>query len=504
MQFFRHSALPIAVVATTLAVTGCLFDRSNPSGPAPQHPGDTTSNDSVSTPEIQLVIDSIAAALETIRGLQFLRPVYGRVLSHAEWSAHVSELFDSSWIGSYGTDFSVELYHLGFVRDSTFDYFEEYSGAYEQGVAGFYMPGTDSLYAIGYNDMVSRSELEFFYFVVSHELTHALQDQHFGIFGDNVESDIHDSWAQSDFQYAFQHIYEGDAELASLVYYFGTVKNVADPFDSVCSFVSALREELFNLPAVTYNGFIDQPFFINFISYSPYVTGTYFVGQSQRAAGWSSINDMYSGRSFTMAQVITGEPVTMRAFPVQELRDILDAGSYSYWDDDNYGALLLTALLARQMTAADAAEAFGWRGDYLLYLKDSGERFGRFVWAFSLASKEKAQRFIEILDEHVQARLDTGLTLYSTTNEQWAGDPLYHLTTHEGPNLHTALAAYENEVYWLENVGFLQDTVINVLINSRGQQLAKAPARHAMRKKVMHLPRAITALPKGVSRQTGP
>jgi hypothetical protein len=481
------SILLAAALASAAIITGgCLFNRNPASGP-----GSGTSMSS--TVMLQELIDSVMTAVEEIRDLEFKREVAGKALSKKEWAEYVDRIFSSDVQDYYGNNFDTELYQLGFVDNRGFSYTDEYRYSYEQSVAGFYVAGTDSFYAVGYDSIpASGWRRENLAFIISHELTHALQDQHFDAFNDSISSSIHTSWAQTDFYSAFQHVYEGDAELSCMLYYFGYQEAVLEPVATTLQFFSNLKQKHLDIQAVIIDSLFEEPFFISYTSYSPYNIGADYVGNYYKQAGnWSTINELFKRRDFTMAEIITGNAVSVKRFPAEQLRSILNLQQSDYWDDDNLGALWLIALCANEISTADAGRALGWQGDHLLYAKQNADSLGSFVWVMAFADSASALRMHGILDKHVQSRFGAAGLLYSTSSIEWAPDSSYLTFNYEKPDLKTQLVLHKNEIYWLENVGSLADSIVGVCVSPPAPPLAKAAYPYPRRKKVRRFPRSV-------------
>ncbi|MBD3391058.1 MAG: hypothetical protein GF418_03295 [Chitinivibrionales bacterium] len=468
------------ILAIGAVVTGCLWDPN---------PASASGSQSTTESSVQRMVDSIAAVMEDIRGAGFDRRVCGRLLTDAEWSEYQTGIFDSSWQGTYFEDYSVELFQLGFTRDSTFDFAQEYQEVYGSGVAGFYVPGSDSLYVVGYDQDLSQDQRDNLHSIVAHELVHALQDQHLHAFDSTIESSVHCSWLETDFDLAHQHVVEGDAEFCRVLFIYGHQLRISPASQYARAYFSDVRSDY--LDVASQDSF-PQPFFLNYVVYSPYINGPYRVGNIYQAGGnsWSGVDDLFSRTNLTMAEIITGEQVTPRCFPTAQLRDALRASSSLYWDDDNLGALLIIALLAPRLSAQEAADALGWAGDYLLYVRHARDSLGSMVWAFSFTDKTSADRFYALLGDHVVQRFDTAAPACSLAGEEWSSDSLYFVQTYEGSSLQTQLVQSDDEVYWLENAGGQWADMVDILVSSRNQPLAKAPAaRPRAPTKVPHTPR---------------
>jgi hypothetical protein len=174
----RALALSLALmVASASAGSAQAPPAGRPAAPRPAR--------GLTQAEAEALVKDVSAKVETIRGMKFRTPVAVKVISGAE----VREQFRS---GLDAKD-EAELRHtqeayiqLGLVPPGT-DLVKGYLELGESGLAGFYKHGTGTFYLLDY---VAADEAKG---VMAHELTHALEDQHYdlaalhGKAGDNAD-----------------------------------------------------------------------------------------------------------------------------------------------------------------------------------------------------------------------------------------------------------------------------------------------------------------------------
>lgn len=123
--------------------------------------------------QAEALVKEISASVEEIRGLKFKTPVAMKVISGAE----ARESFKSK-IEPRHEEQARHVQHayvqLGLVPRGT-DLLTSYLDNAEKGVAGYYEPGTKIFYLL---DHVSPDAVRG---VMAHELTHALEDQHYDL-----------------------------------------------------------------------------------------------------------------------------------------------------------------------------------------------------------------------------------------------------------------------------------------------------------------------------------
>ncbi len=218
-------------------------------------------------------------------------------------------------------------------------------------------------------------------YTAAHELTHALQDQRFGLKALGLGAT-----EQSDRTLGALSLVEGDASLAGLYW---SLKNLglADLGEIIrAASEPAAQEALDALPPL-----------VREILMFPYVQGLEFVMGLQTTGGWGAVDAAYARPPASTEQVLHPEryraaeaPVDV-ALPADLATGLGDGWSLAY--EDTLGELGLRTWLAQanEKAAADAA-ATGWGGDRVgLYRGPDG------AWAIVLRTSwddaAAAQRF---------------------------------------------------------------------------------------------------------------
>jgi hypothetical protein len=230
-------------------------------------------------------------------------------------------------------------------------------------VLGLYDPETKALYVVARGGDIGALER----FTMSHELDHALQDQHFdlqkldppGVFDQGDRSLAHVSVAEGDAtllmtQWALQNL--TPADLGQIV------KESSDP---------AQQQLLASMPPIVSQG-------LQF----PYSTGLTFVSGIYQAGGWTAVDALYADPPASTEQVMHPEKYAAHESPVPVSIDPgLGTAMGDGWTvamQDTMGEFQLGVWLkgasASDPTvsaAADAAAA-GWGGDRVAYLTGPG------------------------------------------------------------------------------------------------------------------------------------
>lgn len=151
--------------------------------------------------EIQATIDEIAEQTAQVRGLELLNPIDSEIIGRDQLAENLVETLDEDY-GREGAELDRDLlWMLRLIDDRDLDYYQLQLDLYTEQVAGYYESETKELYVIGDDATLPPDQKV----TMSHEITHALQDQHFGLDRYNDESTDIDAIT------AFAALTEGDA-----------------------------------------------------------------------------------------------------------------------------------------------------------------------------------------------------------------------------------------------------------------------------------------------------
>ncbi len=217
------------------------------------------------------------------------------------------------------------------------------------GVAGFYRDDEQKLYVLSKSGAIGGNEKITF----AHEYNHALQDQHFTVFKD--QQDVLD---QTDWVYARQAVYEGDATLLMSLWA-GQHFTPQDMQDVLAEGMDPAPQELLNrMPAILRETLL-----------YPYTTGLTFAQGNYVQGGWDAINAIYDDMPTTTEQILHADKFAARE-PAREvtLPDDLAERMGKGWTlplTDSFGELQ-TKIWLDELGATDPeTAAAGWGGDRL-------------------------------------------------------------------------------------------------------------------------------------------
>jgi hypothetical protein len=269
---------------------------------------------------------------------------------------------------------------LGIVPDD-YPYEQGIVQAYVQQIGGYYDPEKKRFVML--DTMPGQLQAP----VAVHELTHALQDQRFGLtrFLDPKER-------ESDELMARAALVEGDA--TAIMQEFMTGKG-----DKASKGLSEVT-----FPEST----VKVPEILERILLFPYLDGLTFVRHVQRFGGLAAINGAFSNPPKTTREILHPEQYVNRSFIPEELpRDQVERPverSSSIYED-TVGEFAVSALLGGALSSNQrgAACAEGWRRDRVVISKGKGS--ARYVsWMSEWDSKDESNEFYECYREMVKTR----------------------------------------------------------------------------------------------------
>jgi len=187
------------VICCLLLIVGCAVRQQETT--TPDEPAE------LMTIEIARgVVDEVMPEVERLRGLEFKQPVPVEVVSDEDLRTYMSKRLDSLQSEEELRNGQRAYQLLGLLPESI-DIVEIIMKALEEQAAGYYDPSTSSYYLI--DDMPA----EMASILTAHELTHALEDQHF-----DLDSRIRDNLNDDDRIFAVSSVHEGSATLLMTQY----------------------------------------------------------------------------------------------------------------------------------------------------------------------------------------------------------------------------------------------------------------------------------------------
>ncbi|MGH7813637.1 MAG: hypothetical protein ACREQI_06500 [Candidatus Binataceae bacterium] len=222
--------------------------------------------------------------------------------------------------------------------------------------------------------------------VLAHELTHALQDQNFGLGAalDRVKDN-------GDRTLALKSVCEGDATIAGFAYVMGGMS--AATADWVASKLQDLPAALAAQAPGTPRG-IGEPLLFQ------YSAGVKFVAEAYRHGGWAAVDALYRHPPQSTQEII--DPARYFANPDAPAPTVKLAGyeglmpGWKKIEDDTMGELLLRVILQNELgeNSPYVGLASRWHGDQIAILTHGEDT--SVIWMIAFADANSAHRFATV------------------------------------------------------------------------------------------------------------
>jgi hypothetical protein len=165
----RHKLFAVVCGSLALSLT-VLVGQEPPAANAPQKPAEGV----LSKEEAAALAAEVAPVVEEIRGAKFAHAVPVEIVDDQAARAHFKNRLQEHWPEEARRAEETVDAHLGLIPPKT-DLAEEVFDVLEEQAGGYYDPDRDTFFVLG--DMPRAAAP----IIVAHELTHALDDQRFGI-----------------------------------------------------------------------------------------------------------------------------------------------------------------------------------------------------------------------------------------------------------------------------------------------------------------------------------
>ncbi len=400
------AAAALAVVAASCAGGGLKVQRSpsgtgsglpgHPTAPAPQadplcRPIPAPSSPGPTSGSLPPAIAQVATQVQAVRDLRFTRPVVPEPLSQTELQAQLHETltreFTSDLVRAEGqTDITIGALPPGTdLPQVLVDY-----GTSQ--IVGFYDNTNQRLVFEG---GVQPSPFE--RFTLAHELTHALQDQHFGL---SKLDELNDA-CQDDRAEAYLSLAEGDAVSTQVAW---ARTNLTE------SEIVDLQDEANAFPPPP-----PTPPFVEQLFQFPYPNGQAFVEALQARGGEQAVDAAFGDPPVSTEQILHPEkyPADVpQAVSIPDLSSALGSG-WRLLDQQEVGEAWLLTMLELRLGAGPSEEAAaGWDGGLLRSWTD-GSRTAvllRTVWDSEQDAAEFSSAMTDWFDQQAARAEHAGAT----------------------------------------------------------------------------------------------
>ncbi|MBI4528985.1 MAG: hypothetical protein HY695_34745 [Deltaproteobacteria bacterium] len=330
----------------------------------------------------------IKEALPSVRGLDFKRDVQVEVANKNGMNRHFEKELERDYGDRKLENISLAYTKLGLLPQGV-DLKNSLLSFYLSQVAAFYNPDDQKIVVpenlgagvlLGTVQFFARRDI-LGEMVLAHELTHALQDQHF-----SLQSRLRQK-GNNDKVIAFRALAEGDATLSGFGYLFGGLSDetLAQVRKAVQDSLRQARSELAAIPEAIAEELLFQ-----------YYGGVSFVSHALNSGGWPGINRLYHAPPESTEQVLHPEKYFDKADAPTEINlgdlSFLFQPGWEEIENDVLGELMIGVLFRRFVSEKEAQSASqGWDGDRFVAFRRQNEIF--FIWATVWDSLQDAEEF---------------------------------------------------------------------------------------------------------------
>ncbi len=306
-------------------------------------------------PDLTALSETIKPQVSSIRSLNFVQPFTIRYQTNAEIAAFLNEQFNESVPLITRQNYDLFIRVLGLHRGGIPFDFEAMKRTLLEQVGAYYDPSTRSI-----NIPIGAVPIQMLRVIIAHELTHVLQDQHFGL--DRLQN----SATNSDQLLAHQALAEGDATLVEFLWSFDRAGQAVSDAE--------LQRIINNIINTAVNETEEIPNFLFEQQIGIYFRGMAFVFELKKRGGWATVNRAYTTPPMSMEHILhpnkyfAGESLEEIALP--DLANEPFVEDWELLDRDTLGELGLRIIFNTfDVNTPSHSAAAGWHGDQYVVLK---------------------------------------------------------------------------------------------------------------------------------------
>lgn len=331
--------------------------------PARQPQATVAPADAAKTAKVLTSTNEILAEVSKLRSLSILSAVKSGAKSRAEIEQEIIRNFEETTKPAELEASRKALIAFG-LAPKDFRYREFIIQLLTEQVAGFYRPKSKELFIADWNDLEQQRP------VMAHELTHALQDQHFNLrrFEDWPHGD-------SDRELAIHALIEGDATGVMYNFMFKPMgvditrlPNLTGMADQLAALGGGENQKVL---AAAPKALRESLIF-------PYIYGAGFVQELVKKQGWAGVSRAFTELPESTEQIIHYDKYAAKEAPIKvQLADISSSlgADWKKLDADINGEFGYFLILSEFIAKGDARKATaGWGGDqFALYENTQGQ-----------------------------------------------------------------------------------------------------------------------------------
>src|SRR5256884_249972 len=287
----RHHARVLALFLSICAVVVASPLLQGSAQPAPQQPATATA--AARNAALIAATDEVLKETSELRQLSIIKPVPSSTQSREEIQRAIIKNLNEETSAADLHASEVILKKLG-LAPPDFNYRDLIVRLLTEQVAGYYEPKTQQFHLADWIDADGQRP------VMAHELTHALQDQHFNL-------RRFEKWPKgdSDAELAAHSLIEGDATLAMVLYITSNPLRALTFLKSIGTMAGA-SEELNKAPRAVRESLL-----------FPYQEGLNWTRELYRLGGWSEVSEAFTTLPQSTEQILHPAKYLAREAPVK-------------------------------------------------------------------------------------------------------------------------------------------------------------------------------------------
>ncbi len=318
--------------------------------------------------------------VEQVRGLKFLQPLVYRSMKSAEFKNFLVKKIREEYTPAEVRDYSRSLAMIGLVPEGV-DFEARVMEVMDEQVAAFYDQDKGELYTFTDSPLTGNLNR----MILAHEMTHALQDQHYHIQRWPLKRKDDD-----DLVSAHMAVLEGDATVTMQDIY----KRALHWKTALADLQTALAQDMGKLARA--------PRYFRDMLLFPYQEGRAFIEELQRIGGPALVDRAFQKPPTSTAQILHPEKFyPKRQEPAPAEPEVKTEPGWRRLESNVVGEFGVIVLLRQYGHETDAAAiAEGWRGDrYAAFEAAGGDGwlFWRSIWASEAAAKRFANAYRDVV-----------------------------------------------------------------------------------------------------------
>jgi hypothetical protein len=301
-------------------------------------------------------------AVEKIRGRKFVKEVKTVAIDRKDLQKHLHEQMLKSTPYSID-DWGIVLRSLQLVDEPPAEILPKLYTLYESQVLAFYDPYSHTYYSIKQlpklqGEMARMIDPEMLEeTVMVHELTHALQDQHFSL-SEKEKLNMRDT----DANYAYHAVLEGEGVLVMMVH---MMSKMGVDFDQIVKDEAMLNTVMSAASADQMMDPSTPKYFAETLKF-PYLEGLKFVLAAYKRGGWKELDKVHANPPRSTREILNPDEYFARTFKPEPFDDTKPAGgnviAVEHLGQFHWGFLV------------GAPNAKGWVNDRVIITRGGGVR----------------------------------------------------------------------------------------------------------------------------------